>query len=149
LVRFNSLRISDIAFNEDAYTAALTNLSKITRELKALVSAGKNVKISQPELERIKRRTADLETEKESQKQLVERTRAELKDESQHWFAKCIEMGQDGALPNLLHDYCFYLRATQTPADAIFVARFIRLLHDLDTPGFSTIHGYNLVSFAL
>lgn len=147
LVRFNSLRVSDIALNEDAYKAARDNLGKILRQLQALVAAGKNIKNSQQELDRLKRRNADLEAENASQKLHVERTRADLKDESQHWFAKCIELGQDGALPNLLHDYCFYLRATQTPADAIFVARFIRLLHDLDTPGYSTIHGYNLVSF--
>ncbi|BEI81728.1 hypothetical protein CcaverHIS002_0208880 [Cutaneotrichosporon cavernicola] len=144
LVRFNSMRISDIAFNEEAYTGALSNIAKVIRQLESLVATGKNTKNSQQELDRLKRRNADLEAEKASQKLQVERIRTVLKDESQHWFAKCIEMGQDGALPNLLHDYCFYLRATQTPADAIFVARFIRLLHDLDTPGFSTIHGYNL-----
>lgn len=144
LVRFNSLRISDIAINEGAYKGARENIAKIIRQLQMSVSTGKNAKAANAEIQRLKARDADLKVEEVNQREHVERMRAELQAESQHWFAKCIELGQDGFLPNLLHDHCFYLRATQTPADAIFVAHFIRMLHELNTPGFSTIHGYNL-----
>lgn len=143
-VRFNSLRISDIAINEDAYKAARENIAKIIRQLQM---TGKNAKNAGAEIVRLKARDAELKAEEAKQKVHVERVHAELQAESQHWFAKCIELGREGTLANLLHDQCFYLRATQTPADAIFVARYIRLLHDLNTPGFSTIHGYNLVSY--
>lgn len=46
-----------------------------------------------------------------------------------------------------MHQYCFYPRALLTPSDAMFVAKFIRLAHDLGTIGFSTVYAYNNVSF--
>lgn len=48
-----------------------------------------------------------------------------------------------------LHQYCFYPRALLTPADAVYVPRLIRLLHDIGTPGFSTVFAYLHVSLAL
>lgn len=42
-----------------------------------------------------------------------------------------------------LHQYCFYPRAVLSPCDAVFVAKFIRMAHDLGTAGFSTLFVYN------
>jgi hypothetical protein len=45
-----------------------------------------------------------------------------------------------------LHQFCFYPRALLTPSDAVFVAKMIRTMHDLGTPGFNTVFAYMQVS---
>ena len=44
-----------------------------------------------------------------------------------------------------LHQHCFYPRAIQTPADAIFVPRLIRFMHDIATPHFTSLFAYGNV----
>jgi hypothetical protein len=56
-----------------------------------------------------------------------------------------LEKGQQRLLSLQLHQYCFYPRAILTPSDAVFVARFIRVAHDLGAAGFSTLFAYSNV----
>ena len=55
-------------------------------------------------------------------------------------------MGFSTKLANQLHQNCLYPRAIQSPSDALFVPRFIRLIHDLGTPNLTTIFLYGNVS---
>lgn len=90
-------------------------------------------------------RAKQLAGEIERQREMVKTTRERLDKESRAWFPTDAE---DEPLPTrrrrsaTLFAHCFYPRAVFSPIDAVFVAKFARLLHDLGTPGFSLLMFY-------
>lgn len=73
----------------------------------------------------------------------VQAVRARLQEECRNWFNSDVDQQREGLIARQLHDHCFYNRAVNSPADAMFVARFIRLAHDFGTPGFSAALAYS------
>ena len=84
-----------------------------------------------------------------------------LAREKQHWFTHCelppcrrvhLHSTVPGvgvsAMPmaQVLVDYCFLPRCLLSPMDADFCAQFIKVVHNLSTPGFPTISCWDRVS---
>lgn len=124
------------------YDKAIGKINKLVGEL-----AGSKVQSSEIrfEMSRLRARIKQLQVEKEKQEAHVKSVLEQLKRESVHWFSGASQSSPQ-VLAAQLHDHCFYPRAIQSPADAVFVAKFIRLAHDFGTPGFSTALTYNTVS---
>lgn len=145
-VRFNTLSVSDIVEATATYETAQDRLSKDIRNLESsmpsLLSSQQTA--ARWDINNLKARKRQLLAESQKQKEHVERVRTQLQAESSKWFAQAVEQGRDGQLIQQLHDQCFYRRAIQSPADAYFVAKFIRMAHDFNVPGFSTALTFNL-----
>lgn len=83
-----------------------------------------------------------------------------LEVERTHWFKKSWSSAcsavqqtdppiQDAAthpLVQTIAQTCIFPRSTLSPTDAEFCARFMKMLHDIGTPGYSTIAAYATVS---
>jgi THO complex subunit 2 len=149
--------MSDIAFSPEAYDKAISKIEALDRD----VASWRAPLTSEQRAERtrLKARIDQLKEEKEAQSTTVATTSRRLQRESKHWFGSCklpptapgleltspsvvVEKNMQRKLSYQLHQYCFIPRCLQTPADAIFVAKFIRLAHDLGTVGFSTVFVY-------
>lgn len=143
-VRFNTLSASDIVDSSATYDLAHERLTKHIRTLTNTMADPKLLPSKRAaarwDLVNLQSRDRQLTAEKQKQKEHVERVRTQLQSESEKWFTE----GRDGVLIQQLHDQCFYRRAIQSPADAYFVAKFIRMAHDFNVPGFSTALSLNL-----
>lgn len=82
-----------------------------------------------------------------------------LEVEKNHWFrksvcsvtSKCVRSNEftaaaTHALAQQLALTCFFPRSLLSPTDAEFVARFMKTLHEIGTPGYSSIASYANVS---
>ncbi|TYJ56712.1 hypothetical protein B9479_002643 [Cryptococcus floricola] len=150
-VIFWHLTTSDISYSSKSYDTAI---KAIQRHISTVSSwrintniPGAKTKIheQQDELARLRSRVEVLKKESVTHGNFVNQTmKRRLKLESGKWFGKSIvDKSLQRILALQLHQYCFYPRAILSPCDAVFVAKFIRLAHDLGTPGFSTLFVYN------
>lgn len=79
-------------------------------------------------------------------------TRKRLAQEKAHWFkpgagtsrVKELSLARKNAMQHFLQD-CIVPRAKLSPVDASFSAKFIRLLHNIGTPNFPSLHVYDRV----
>ncbi|EIW70014.1 hypothetical protein TREMEDRAFT_29485 [Tremella mesenterica DSM 1558] len=142
-VIFWHLSISDISFSSETYQKAIESISAFEKDMSTWRTANTNE--VKAERQRLKMQVERLTAERDIQQGLVNGPiRRRLRSESSKWFGKTIvERQSQRALGIQLHQYCFYPRALLTPSDAMFVAKFIRLAHDLGTVGFSTVYAYN------
>lgn len=140
-VRYNSLAASDIGVFTASYNEAHARLTKFIGELERSKEKGSDVR---NEIARLRARRDQLQSELKSQEAHVKAVRERLQTESAKWFDRAGE--RQGLLVSQLLEVCFYPRAVQSPADALFVAKFIRLAHSLGTPNFPTVLIYNGVS---
>ncbi|OCF36409.1 hypothetical protein I316_01658 [Kwoniella heveanensis BCC8398] len=147
-VIFWHLTMSDISYSAESYDEAIKSINRNISIVSGWrIMAKDKVALSeqQAELNRLKARVGVLQKEKESHQALVNGpSRRRLRLESSKWFGKSIvDKSLQRHLAFQLHQYCFYPRAILTPCDAVFVAKFIRIAHDLGTVGFSTLFAYN------
>lgn len=93
-------------------------------------------------------RIKDLAFELEEQKRIVTDARARLEKEAKMWLPDYIVNGVSESLSArrrraaVLHFNCFLPRAIFSPIDAVFVAKFARILHELNTDNFSLLMFY-------
>ncbi|KDQ14762.1 hypothetical protein BOTBODRAFT_32521 [Botryobasidium botryosum FD-172 SS1] len=68
-------------------------------------------------------------------------TRERLHREKMHWF----RFDATAGVVHHMMQECIYPRALLSPVDAEFCAQFIKFLHKIGTPGFSTLKCYNTI----
>ncbi|WVN86680.1 uncharacterized protein L203_101852 [Cryptococcus depauperatus CBS 7841] len=147
-VIFWHLTTSDIAFSPESYDNAIKSINRhISTVSSWRINPREKNKVveQQDELARLRARAENLTKEKELHGNAVNGPmRRRMRMESSKWFGKTIiDKNLQRPLAIQLHQYCFYPRAILSPCDAVFVAKFIRMAHDLGTPGFSTVFAYN------
>ncbi|KAL7424172.1 THO2 plays a role in transcriptional elongation [Cryptotrichosporon argae] len=142
-VIFWQLHVSDIAFSPESYSKAIERITRLESDLASWKTA--NLPDNRIERARLRARIEQLAKERDAQQAfVVGPMRRRLRLESARWFGKTIvALAAQRTLAIQLHQYCFYPRAVMTPADAAFVAKFIRLAHELGTIGFSTVFAIN------
>jgi THO complex subunit 2 len=136
---FWSLSMSDLQVPEAAYKRRVQTLElEMTQidERKELTAAKKR-----KEKEKIHIIIDKLNEELFKQKEHVERVRARLDTESGNWF-KNRNRTKAETITEFLQ-LCIFPRCLLSEIDALYCAHFIRVIHDLFTPNFSTIICYD------
>ncbi len=135
----------DIFCPGDVYTAELSRVGKEIERLERAKTGGPSgvqiganpPKNESPELARLKKVMKFLTSEKEKQQQHVQNVHEELETKKNDLMISN-QVSQEAARALLL--YCVYPRSLQTPDDSMFCAHFAFQLHQIETPGFSTLH---------
>ncbi|CAF1583731.1 unnamed protein product [Rotaria sp. Silwood1] len=136
---FWSLSMSDLQVPEIAYKRRIEELElEMTQidERKELTAAKKR-----KEKEKIHIIIDKLKEELFKQKEHVERVRARLDIEREHWFKNRNKTKAETITEFL--QLCIFPRCLLSEIDALYCAHFIRVIHDLVTPNFSTIICYD------
>eukprot|EP00934_Nitzschia_sp_Nitz4_P002160 Nitzschia sp. Nitz4//scaffold8_size234185//228061//232728//NITZ4_001309-RA/size234185-processed-gene-0.358-mRNA-1//1//CDS//3329559962//2160//frame0 len=132
----NSLH--DIFCPDSVYDSEQGRVTKEIERLERSTSSGnQGGKAEQENLARLKKLSESLTSEHESHKSHVEHTLKELEEKKATLF------DSDHVTPEAtqaLLTNCVYPRSLQTPDDAMYCSHFVFKLHDIATPGFSTLH---------
>ncbi|CAF2606216.1 unnamed protein product [Rotaria sp. Silwood2] len=131
--------MSDLQVPEITYKRRIEELElEITQiaERKELTAAKK-----QKEKEKIHIIIDKFKEELFKQKEHVERVRARLDIEREHWFKNRNKIKAE-TITELLQ-LCIFPRSLLSEINALYCAHFIRVIHDLVTPNFSTIICYD------
>ncbi|CAF0914333.1 unnamed protein product [Adineta steineri] len=135
---FWSLSMSDLQVPEPAYIRRVKLLElEMTKIDEKELTAGKKRK----EKEKIHIIIDKLHEELAKQKEHVERVRARLDKEREHWFKNRNKTKAETITEFL--QLCIFPRCLLSEIDALYCAHFIRVIHDLVTPNFSTIICYD------
>lgn len=157
-VTFWQLSLYDIQYPEDKYQQQEVKLQQKVKELSGAISQLDKQPSSSVSIELKQRRQekdqASLELTKlmaESKRHALHfsKSKARLENEKQYWFKYILD--DDGLEDKVVRKYqirkllahCILPRVVHSPIDAIFCARFIRLLHSLGTFNFSTLNFYD------
>jgi THO complex subunit 2 len=141
---FFSHSLYDISCPEDQYKAEMARLKK---EIERLVQKQKGNPGSlmpgppftmddEMELERVRRASTLLASDMSLQKKRHEKLQRGFQSRKGDCFAS--ETVSTSSIQNFLM-HCVYPRCVSTPDDALYCAQFVSLLHQNDTPGFSTM----------
>lgn len=102
------------------------------------------------EKEKFSALASKLEMEMKKQKENHEIVFSLLQTEKFKWFTNSKSRSQ---IVHLIVQHCLFPRALFSPADAIYTAKFIKLLHNIGTPNFSSLSLFdriiNDISFTL
>ena len=96
-------------------------------------------KDNQMELERVTRSSEVLSSDHKRQMTHCTAVRESIKSESKALFPSLDDNPVERHAIEVFITYCVYPRCLLSPEDAVYCAHFITLLHELDTPGFSTL----------
>jgi THO complex subunit 2 len=94
----------------------------------------------------VKKALTTLSSDQAKQKKHVGATREAIASKINAFFVSK-EVSSDAATTFFVH--CVFPRCMQGPDDALFCARFVALLHDLEVPGFSTLHFFDMMIVSL
>jgi THO complex subunit 2 len=95
------------------------------------------------ELERLKTTTQMLSMDMERQKRHSEYVINSLKSERNELFSNIKSTSIETS--SIFFATCIFPRCLSSPEDAIYCARFIKLLHDINTPGFPVIPLFDVI----
>ncbi|XP_063849502.1 THO complex subunit 2-like isoform X3 [Scylla paramamosain] len=84
-----------------------------------------------------------LQEEEKRQKEHVERVLARLQQEKDRWFTLRGARSPKNDTVTAFLQLCLFPRCTFTTLDAIYCAKFVKMLHSLKTPNFSTLICYD------
>ncbi|XP_064083683.1 THO complex subunit 2-like isoform X2 [Macrobrachium nipponense] len=84
-----------------------------------------------------------LQEEEKRQKEHVERVRARLQQEKDKWFMLRAARSPKNDTVTAFLQLCLFPRCTFTALDAVYCSKFVKMLHDLKTPNFSTLICYD------
>jgi len=165
--RFFTYHISDLYCPEETYKIEISRIKKEVERLTQLQKGGKDAigmhasllakaaaaggthreireataftKAHEQELERYKCSAEMLSLDLNRQKEHCKSVSEKLRSEKDNFFADL--EGEDGNVlsASIFLANCVYPRCLQSVEDAMYCARFIRLLHEMDTPGFHTL----------
>lgn len=130
---FYSHSIYDLFCPEDVYSSEVSRLDK---EVERLSNSKNSTSNDAAELERVKNTSADLSVDMVAQASHVESIRKTIAQQKDAFFPST---NVSKELMAVFFTRCIYPRCMQGPDDAMYCARFIQLLHEMDTPGFSTL----------
>lgn len=97
-------------------------------------------KSDKEELDRVKKVAAALSSDCSEQKKHVAAIYEELASKTDSFFVSK-EVSREAAMTFLTR--CIYPRCMQGPDDAMFCSRFVTVIHEKETPGFSTLHFFD------
>lgn len=122
-------------------------VSVVEQQLKALELESNTslVRTDSAERERLGRVIADLRGDCEAQSAHTKSVYSMLRTQSRTWFSTSEReqsMSSFESSAHLFVEVCLLPRCVVSPLDASFCARFVILLHELGTPGFSLFHLY-------
>ena len=89
------------------------------------------------ELERLKNTLDILRADQLKQSKHCARINEKLRSEKDKWVAKTCTNG--GEMASVFFTQCIYPRTMRSPEDAIYCCRFVFTMHEMETPGFSTL----------
>ncbi|XP_071535376.1 THO complex subunit 2 isoform X1 [Panulirus ornatus] len=84
-----------------------------------------------------------LQEEEKRQREHVERVYARLQQEKDRWFMLRAARSPKNDTVTAFLQLCLFPRCTFTALDAIYCAKFVKMLHNLKTPNFSTLICYD------
>ncbi|XP_050689638.1 THO complex subunit 2-like isoform X2 [Eriocheir sinensis] len=84
-----------------------------------------------------------LQEEEKRQKEHVDRVLARLQQEKDRWFTLRGARSPKNDTVTAFLQLCLFPRCTFTALDAIYCAKFVKMLHSLKTPNFSTLICYD------
>ncbi|KAK3866040.1 hypothetical protein Pcinc_028398 [Petrolisthes cinctipes] len=129
---FWTLNMSDLEVPEHVYEKEL-------KKIDANPSANKRKK----ETERLVTLKEKLQEEERRQKEHVDRVLAWLQQEKDRWFMLRGARSPKTDTVTAFLQLCLFPRCTFTALDAIYCAKFVKMLHSLKTPNFSTLICYD------
>lgn len=141
---FYSHSLYDISSPENQYEAEIARLKKETERLMqkqrgnpgALMPPPPFTKEDEVELERVRRASTLLASDASLQKKRHEKLMKSFQSRKDECFA--YDTVSRSSIQTFLM-YCIYPRCVSTPDDALYCAQFVFLLHQNETPGFSTM----------
>jgi len=141
LVTFWSFTMYDLCVPTAAYDREIAK----NKALQASVAASKDLASSKlkKEVERFTALIDKLQDEKKKQQEHVERVMARLNQEKDSWFlSRSAKSAKNETITQLL-SLCLFPRCIFTTVDAIYCAKFVHILHSLQTANFSTLLCYD------
>lgn len=126
---FWQLSLSDMTVPVERYEQEMARLRQALRDVETASDLSESLKKSVRV--RLQENAAHLATELKGQTLLHQATRRRLQAERDHWFAPDADRGR---LAQQLVSQCLHPRALLSVTDALFAARFLRMLHTLQVP---------------
>ena len=136
---FWQLALPDVTVPMERYQQELSRLRQSIQDVDAAADLSESLKKSARV--RLQESIAHLTTELKEQTLAYQATRRRLQAEKVHWFAPDVHRGQ---LVQQLVVHCLHPRALFSPTDAVYTAKFLRMLHTLGTPALPTLAVYDL-----
>ncbi|KAF2362580.1 THO complex subunitTHOC2 C-terminal [Trinorchestia longiramus] len=140
-VTFWTLNLSDLEVPSGSYKREVArfndNIAQLHKAPKdepaALASKRKK------ELERVTSLRDKLLEEENKQHEHVDRVIARLTQEKERWFTQRVACLPKNDTVTAFLQLCLFPRCTFTTLDALYCARFVKMMHELKTPNFSTL----------
>jgi THO complex subunit 2 len=143
---FYTNSLYDVFCPENLYTTEVSRLNKEVERVQQRPKSGVQTSL-QPgqgppknedsELERLKTVSSTLSSDLSKQKEIVASVLAKMETEKMHFFPSD-KVSEQGV--NTFFTHCIFPRTMQSPDDAMYCAKFVSLLHQIETPGFSILH---------
>ena len=142
---FWSLTLNDIYVPEACYAGQIDRLKKALADLENTDRL--DPKAKDKDIKKWKENLAlDLDKmEKEQKRQKDNRSRTLDRIEKDKNSLVLASKGAHKAMPQFFLQTCVFPRCVQSPEDAVYCAKFIKLLHSKKTPNLSTILIYNMI----
>ena len=137
---FWQLALSDITVPMERYQQEMARLGQALRDVDGAADLSESLKKSARV--RLQENVAQLTAELKAQTLSHQATRRRLQAERDHWFAPDVDRGR---LAQQIVAQCLHPRARLSATDALFAARFLRMLHTLQTPHLPTLAVYDVV----
>ncbi|XP_063606637.1 THO complex subunit 2-like [Penaeus indicus] len=131
---FWTLTMSDLEVPHHMY-------EKEIKKIDANVSPSTNKR--KKETDRLLALKEKLQEEEKRQKEHVDRVYARLQQEKDGWFMLRGARSPKNDTVTAFLQLCLFPRCTFTALDAIYCAKFVKMLHNLKTPNFSTLICYD------
>merc|ERR1712223_2189263 len=140
---FWSLTMYDLHVPESLYEKEIKKLKDAPAKLienKELNSARRK-----KEADRLQTLMERLQDEEKRHKEHVERVMARLRQEKDGWFlSRAARSAKNETITQFLQ-LCLFPRCIFTASDAIYAAKFVSVIHTLQTPNFSTLICYDRI----
>ena len=140
---FWTLTMSDLEVPTHIYEKELKKINdqynQYSRMNKDEMASNKRKK----EIDRLATLKDKLQDEEKRQKEHVERVYARLEQEKDKWFMLRTARTPKNDTVTAFLQLCLFPRCTFTALDAMYCAKFVKMLHSLKTPNFSTLIFYD------
>ncbi|XP_054259118.1 THO complex subunit 2 [Macrosteles quadrilineatus] len=141
LVTFWSLTMYDLFVPVQAYDREITKIK--ATQTGVMTSKDLPPNKQKKEIERYSALIEKLQDEKKKQQEHVDRVMARLKQEKDSWFlSRSAKSAKNETITQLLQ-LCLFPRCIFTTVDSLYCAKFVHILHNLQTANFSTLLCYD------
>ncbi|KAI3384642.1 hypothetical protein SNEBB_009388 [Seison nebaliae] len=137
---FWTLTMYDIEYPQSAYRSVHQQLKGQLKQLESNDTHNRRKR----ERERLQHSIDQLQIEEDQQHRHVTMVRQRLKKDCHNWFPDLNHQKSTETISELLH-YCIFPRCRYTMVDAVYCAKMINLIHQLETKNFTTIVCYDRI----